>query len=203
MYNSAHDHPSTDAPPTDDHIPEDDPTNRVTIWFNERVLVFDEVPTQKVQAALLVLGGFTFGRKPEPPSDARILDARRQECLNKYRHKRDRRCYKKRIRYNVRHEVALRMRRRKGQFAPKNVGPLGPPEEEGVVGPSQCGHCGIRAGETPMMRRGPSGPKTLCNACGLHWASKGVMRDTSKKFSPMGHLPIHRDAYDDGTEIEM
>jgi hypothetical protein len=36
----------------------------------------------------------------------------------------------------------------------------------------RCVHCGIGERSTPMMRRGPSGPRTLCNACGLMWANK-------------------------------
>lgn len=36
----------------------------------------------------------------------------------------------------------------------------------------RCHHCGISAQSTPMMRRGPGGPRTLCNACGLVWANK-------------------------------
>lgn len=36
----------------------------------------------------------------------------------------------------------------------------------------RCHHCGISAKSTPMMRRGPDGPRTLCNACGLMWANK-------------------------------
>lgn len=36
----------------------------------------------------------------------------------------------------------------------------------------RCHHCGISASSTPMMRRGPNGPRTLCNACGLVWANK-------------------------------
>jgi transcription elongation factor Elf1 len=36
----------------------------------------------------------------------------------------------------------------------------------------RCVHCGIGEKSTPMMRRGPSGPRTLCNACGLMWANK-------------------------------
>ncbi|BAF20382.2 Os06g0698900, partial [Oryza sativa Japonica Group] len=36
----------------------------------------------------------------------------------------------------------------------------------------RCHHCGINAKATPMMRRGPDGPRTLCNACGLMWANK-------------------------------
>lgn len=48
----------------------------------------------------------------------------------------------------------------------------------------RCHHCGINAKSTPMMRRGPDGPRTLCNACGLVWANKGIMRDLSKNPSP-------------------
>ncbi|XP_043708371.1 GATA transcription factor 28-like [Telopea speciosissima] len=50
-------------------------------------------------------------------------------------------------------------------------------------GPQQattCHHCGISEKSTPMMRRGPKGPRTLCNACGLMWANKGTLRDLSK-----------------------
>lgn len=36
----------------------------------------------------------------------------------------------------------------------------------------RCHHCGISATLTPMMRRGPDGPRMLCNACGLMWANK-------------------------------
>ena len=36
----------------------------------------------------------------------------------------------------------------------------------------RCQHCGIGAKDTPAMRRGPAGPRTLCNACGLMWANK-------------------------------
>ncbi|KAF9510209.1 hypothetical protein BS47DRAFT_1300438, partial [Hydnum rufescens UP504] len=31
--------------------------------------------------------------------------------------------------------------------------------------PGQCSSCGSR--DTPEWRRGPDGPRTLCNACGL------------------------------------
>ncbi|GKC26681.1 GATA transcription factor, partial [Tanacetum coccineum] len=44
-----------------------------------------------------------------------------------------------------------------------------------------CVHCGTRSNDTPMMRKGPTGPRTLCNACGLFWANKGTLRDLSKK----------------------
>ncbi|CAG8473504.1 2052_t:CDS:2 [Diversispora eburnea] len=38
-----------------------------------------------------------------------------------------------------------------------------------------CLHCGIDGRTTPLVRRGPNGSKTLCNACGLVWASKGEL----------------------------
>lgn len=36
----------------------------------------------------------------------------------------------------------------------------------------RCQHCGVSENNTPAMRRGPAGPRTLCNACGLMWANK-------------------------------
>jgi hypothetical protein len=45
---------------------------------------------------------------------------------------------------------------------------------------NSCTHCGTSSKSTPMMRRGPSGPRSLCNACGLYWANRvGVL---SKRF---------------------
>lgn len=33
--------------------------------------------------------------------------------------------------------------------------------------------------DSPEWRKGPSGPKTLCNACGLRWAKKEKKRNSS------------------------
>lgn len=38
-----------------------------------------------------------------------------------------------------------------------------------IIDQHRCSHCGVVSHETPMMRNGPIGPKTLCNACGLYW----------------------------------
>lgn len=93
----------------------------------------------------------------------------------------------KRVRYNVRREVALRMQRNKGRFtsakskndesasAEMNCG-----TSEGLMADNDgsqqqdnvCRQCNISEKCTPMMRRGPEGPRTLCNACGLMWANK-------------------------------
>uniref|UniRef100_A0A453H2X2 GATA-type domain-containing protein n=2 Tax=Aegilops tauschii subsp. strangulata TaxID=200361 RepID=A0A453H2X2_AEGTS len=44
----------------------------------------------------------------------------------------------------------------------------------------RCQNCGTSEKMTPAMRRGPAGPRTLCNACGLMWANKGTLRSCSK-----------------------
>ncbi|KAG6509627.1 hypothetical protein ZIOFF_027627 [Zingiber officinale] len=48
----------------------------------------------------------------------------------------------------------------------------------------KCLNCGISATSTPVMRRGPNGPRTLCNACGLAWVNKGIIRNPSNFLSP-------------------
>ena len=48
-----------------------------------------------------------------------------------------------------------------------------------------CADCGTL--DSPEWRKGPKGPKTLCNACGLRWAKKEKKRsgDDGKPTSPM------------------
>jgi len=38
---------------------------------------------------------------------------------------------------------------------------------------SHCFHCGTKS--TPLWRKGPSGPNTLCNACGTRWKRHGTV----------------------------
>lgn len=40
----------------------------------------------------------------------------------------------------------------------------------------RCSNCGLRWSLTPIFRVGPDGRKTLCNACGLFYLSKGILR---------------------------
>ncbi|THH13304.1 hypothetical protein EW146_g6895 [Bondarzewia mesenterica] len=51
--------------------------------------------------------------------------------------------------------------------------------------PGKCHSCNIR--ETPEWRRGPDGARTLCNACGLHYAK--LMRKRDKASGPDGKAP--------------
>ena len=38
--------------------------------------------------------------------------------------------------------------------------------------------------ESPEWRKGPNGPKTLCNACGLRWAKKEKKKSASISEHP-------------------
>ncbi|RWR77328.1 GATA transcription factor 24-like protein [Cinnamomum micranthum f. kanehirae] len=176
--------------------------NQLTLSFNGEVYIYPSVSPDKVQAVLLLLGGrevaslmpgmqlvpseqdYRGGALVESgdiPQQSNI--PQRVASLLRFREKRKERCYEKKIRYNVRKEVALRMQRHKGQFACKA------PTEEAVSTSSNwgskqnrsqddspkeaiCLQCGTSEKATPVMRRGPAGPKTLCNACGLKWAHK-------------------------------
>lgn len=48
-----------------------------------------------------------------------------------------------------------------------------------VQSPLQCVHC--HTTETPLWRAGPSGPKTLCNACGVRWKKTGSVIPRAKR----------------------
>ncbi|XP_021776248.1 GATA transcription factor 24-like [Chenopodium quinoa] len=176
-------------------------TSELTIAFEGEVYVFPAVTPDKVQAVLLLLGGRDVSTSVptsefllqqhhmalgDPSCGQKI--SHRIASLVRFRKKRKERCYDKKIRYTCRKEVAQRMHRKNGQFvslkdrynlAAVNWDPNdGTPPPECV--PRSCQHCGTNEKSTPAMRRGPSGPRTLCNACGLMWANKGTLRDLSK-----------------------
>ncbi|XP_066329601.1 GATA transcription factor 19-like isoform X1 [Miscanthus floridulus] len=191
-------------------------SEQLTLVYQGDVYIFDPVPPQKVQAVLLVLGGYEV-----PPGLVNMavptandeknttVAARRVASLMRFREKRKERCFDKRIRYSVRKEVAQncqgtnpglpiaarhhsplgtypRMKRRKGQFAGRSDFGDGASSSAACVSPANgeddhfrethCQNCGISSRLTPAMRRGPAGPRSLCNACGLMWANKGTLR---------------------------
>ncbi|XP_022999963.1 GATA transcription factor 28-like isoform X2 [Cucurbita maxima] len=184
-----------------------DNCDQLTLSYQGQVYVFDSVLPEKVQAVLLLLGGREVPlRVPSipitnQPNDRalaippRLSVPQRLASLIRFREKRKERNFDKKIRYTVRKEVALRMQRNKGQFTSSK-----PIHEDSLSATTSwesnetwcsdgngshqqeilCRHCGISEKSTPMMRRGPDGPRTLCNACGLMWANKGTLRDLSK-----------------------
>ncbi|KAI4307516.1 hypothetical protein L6164_030694 [Bauhinia variegata] len=178
-------------------------TSELTLSFEGEVYVFPAVTPEKVQAVLLLLGGRDVPtgvptiEVPFDQSNRGICDtpkrsnlSRRIASLVRFREKRKERCFDKKIRYTVRKEVAQRMHRKNGQFASLKDNPSssnwdsaesfhqdGTPHSETV---HRCRHCGVSEHNTPAMRRGPAGPRTLCNACGLMWANKGTLRDLRK-----------------------
>ncbi|KAK9112912.1 hypothetical protein Scep_020431 [Stephania cephalantha] len=182
--------------------------DQLTLSFHGQVYVFEAVSPEKVQAVLLLLGGYEI---PSPVSDVvmpsqsqrghgdlpcRLSMPQRADSLSRYREKRKERCFDKKIRYAVRKEVALRMQRKKGQFTSSKPNPTEMGNRTGAEIPggddsqqeNLCTHCGISSKSTPMMRRGPSGPRTLCNACGLMWANKGTLKDLSRALA-MAAMP--------------
>ncbi|CAA2988334.1 GATA transcription factor 24-like [Olea europaea subsp. europaea] len=193
--------------------------DQLTLSFQGEVYVFDSVSPEKVQAVLLLLGGYevptgipSVGMTPQNQRGlgeypGRLNQPQRAASLNRFREKRKERCFDKKIRYTVRKEVALRMQRKKGQFTsskslcdepgPSSADWSGSSGQEGQE--TLCRHCGISSKATPMMRRGPHGPRTLCNACGLKWANKGILRDLTKV--PVGaqhHTPKASELSDGG-----
>ncbi|XP_010520837.1 PREDICTED: GATA transcription factor 24-like isoform X3 [Tarenaya hassleriana] len=180
-------------------------TSELTLSFEGEVYVFPAVTPEKVQAVLLLLGGRdipTAVPTVELPFEnnrglcvgdnpRRSNLSRRLASLVRFREKRKERCFDKRIRYTVRKEVAQRMHRKNGQFASVKESSGGSNWEsaqsdlqDGTTRSEtlirRCQHCGVSENNTPAMRRGPAGPRTLCNACGLMWANKGMLRDLSK-----------------------
>ncbi|KAL0376017.1 UNVERIFIED_CONTAM: GATA transcription factor 18 [Sesamum calycinum] len=174
-------------------------TSELTVSFEGEVYVFPAVTPEKVQAVLLLGGDTKSIPSPEfllqlnegcDDVFKRPTDSRRIASLERFREKRKERCFDKKIRYTCRKEVAQRMHRKNGQFASVKglckasddnwVSGNNTPHPEPVTVLRNCQHCGVSETSTPAMRRGPAGPRTLCNACGLMWANKGTLRDLTK-----------------------
>ncbi|KAK4378560.1 hypothetical protein RND71_000422 [Anisodus tanguticus] len=150
------------------------------------------VPTATVGSGASDQLTLSFQGEASGDFPGRLNKPQRAASLNRFREKRKERCFDKKIRYTVRKEVAMRMQRKKGQFtSAKSIsdeaGSSSADWNEGSGQEEQetsCRHCGISSKSTPMMRRGPAGPRSLCNACGLKWANKGILRDLSKVPTP-------------------
>ncbi|KAH9657624.1 GATA transcription factor 24 [Citrus sinensis] len=139
-------------------------TSELTVAYEGEVYVFPAVTPHKVQALLLLLGecdipstvpSSAFAQPQNIMSGGSASNgsklSQRIASLVRFREKRKERSFEKKIRYSCRKEVAQSSR--------------------------ICQHCGISEKLTPAMRRGPAGPRTLCNACGLMWANKETSSD--------------------------
>jgi len=179
--------------------------NQLTLLFQGEVYVFESVTPDKVESVLSLLGRgelpADYAGKVVPSQNENKgyddilrrtdIPAKRVASLLRFHEKRKERNFDKKIRYAVRKEVALRMQRRKGQFAGRaslegeSPAPGCDPGSQSsgldfVSRESKCQNCGTSEKMTPAMRRGPAGPRTLCNACGLMWANKGTLRSCPK-----------------------
>lgn len=67
-------------------------------------------------------------------------------------------------------------------------GPKKDKKKQKVADEYVCADCGTL--DSPEWRKGPKGPKTLCNACGLRWAKKEKKRggDDGKNSSPVSTM---------------
>ncbi|KAI3727253.1 hypothetical protein L1987_67065 [Smallanthus sonchifolius] len=69
----------------------------------------------------------------------------------------------------------------------------------------RCLHCG--SDKTPQWRRGPMGPKTLCNACGVRYKSGRLMPEyrpaASPTFVPAKHSNSHRKVMELRRQVEV
>ena len=59
----------------------------------------------------------------------------------------------------------------------------------------QCHHC--KSASTPQWRMGPTGPSTLCNACGVRYSQGRLLQEyrpaASPNFEPSEHACKHRE----------
>lgn len=172
--------------------------SQLIVSYQGECWIFDNVSPQKVETILSQLheqarpsekrpaADATGPQSVAPPETLRTTpqSIQRQISLHRFREKRKERNYDRKVRYSVRKEVAQRMTRKNGQFASRNLlaaeggaeGGTGSGPQDGGAGEPQCLHCGVSRDDTPMMRKGPAGPQTLCNACGLMWSNKGILR---------------------------
>ncbi|PAN42934.2 hypothetical protein PAHAL_8G213700 [Panicum hallii] len=139
--------------------------------YQGRAYVFDSVPPQKVQPIVVP------------------RDFDRTAAVSRYREKRKSTLkFDVKADYSIRREIASRIARRRGKFvssgkssensaaaaARRRQGETTELEQLSIEHSSLvlrtsavCANCGESSEATPMMRRGPSGYRTFCNACGL------------------------------------
>ncbi|KAF8377396.1 hypothetical protein HHK36_030773 [Tetracentron sinense] len=101
-------------------LPREEGMDQLTLSFQGQVYVFDAVSSEKVQAVLLLLGGYEIpssvpsmglasqNQRGLSEFPRQLSQPQRAASLIRFREKRKGRCFEKKIRYDVRQEVALR-----------------------------------------------------------------------------------------------
>ncbi|KAG6525976.1 GATA transcription factor 1-like [Zingiber officinale] len=77
----------------------------------------------------------------------------------------------------------------------------GAEEESGSPGLRKCTHCGIQ--KTPQWRAGPTGPKTLCNACGVRYKTGRLFPEYRPAASPTFVPDLHSNSHKKVVEMRM
>ncbi|KAG6505629.1 GATA transcription factor 7-like [Zingiber officinale] len=65
----------------------------------------------------------------------------------------------------------------------------------------KCTHCGIQ--KTPQWRAGPTGPKTLCNACGVRYKTGRLFPEYRPAASPTFVPALHSNSHKKVVEMRM
>ncbi|OEL33202.1 hypothetical protein BAE44_0005780 [Dichanthelium oligosanthes] len=131
---------------------------RLSMTYQGKAYVFDSVPPQKVQPIVVP------------------RDFDRTAAVSRYREKRKSTLkFDVKADYSIRREIASRIARRRGKFVSSDKSSEYPVaaalRRHGEATEIEwCANCGESSEATPMMRRGPNGCRTFCNACGLMWA---------------------------------
>ncbi|KAH8480878.1 hypothetical protein H0E87_030948 [Populus deltoides] len=73
--------------------------------------------------------------------------------------------------------------------------------DNGQQQPRRCTHC--LAQRTPQWRAGPSGPKTLCNACGVRYKSGRLLPEYRPAKSPTFVSYLHSNSHKKVMEMRM
>ncbi|KAF0896681.1 hypothetical protein E2562_027026 [Oryza meyeriana var. granulata] len=173
--------------PAPEPVPEHRDEERLVMHYHGRELVFDSVQPQKIENIILHLNGQEMipqSIRPQPTNLVRPIavpeNFDRFAALTRYREKKRNTKFIKKADYSARRQVALS----KGKFAP-TVQTSEDSLASGVhrKGITFCTNCGESSDATPMMRHGPNGTKTFCNACGLMWANSRKIRKIRNQTS--------------------
>lgn len=171
-----------------DALPRSQP--QLILTYCGETWTFQDVTKAKVDEALRILRSADGVGEAGAPSERNRIrstelastsyEPTRQGVLRRFKEKKkllkekaDRPSQRDPSKPTVRQEVAAAMRRVNGQFA-RPTGPNGRLH-------SECVNCHMKASDTPLMRRGPDGSRSLCNACGIIFRKYGELPDPNKK----------------------